>query len=128
MYLLFIRNRFLISLLSSLFLVAITAVFWVFFGDFFQSLDLSFQGLLYRNQDIARATRTDSLVVVAIDNKTLQDTSKGGLGRWQDFRRTYYARVIDNLTRAGAVTIGINMLFSESSSDATDDTILAESL
>ena len=54
-----------------------------------------------------------SLTLVAIDNKTLSDPSAGGLGRWQDFDRANYARVIDNLSQAGAIVIGFDVLFSE---------------
>lgn len=66
-----------------------------------------------------------SLTLVAIDNKTLSDPDKGGLGRWQEFQRDYYARAIENLNNAGAIVIGIDVLFSEK---ADGDDVLAETL
>lgn len=50
-------------------------------------------------------------MLVTIDDATLKNTKDGGLGRWQDFRRSYYAQVIDNLKRDGAAVIGIDVLF-----------------
>ncbi len=54
-----------------------------------------------------------SLTLVAIDDRTLTDKDRGGLGRWQDFDRAYYAQVIKNLNDAGALAIGVDVLFSE---------------
>ena len=65
----------------------------------------------------------DAITIVAIDNKTLSD--KTGLGRFQDFKRSYYARVIDHLKRDGAIVIGVDVLFSEKSAD---DRTLSESM
>jgi adenylate cyclase len=66
-----------------------------------------------------------SLSLVAIDDKTLMDKEAGGLGRWQEFDRAYYARAIENLNQAGAIAIGIDVLFSEK---ATNDEVLAASI
>lgn len=44
-----------------------------------------------------------AVVVVAIDDRTLTD--KTGLGRWQEFRRDYYAKVIDRLKKDGAIVV-----------------------
>jgi len=66
-----------------------------------------------------------SLTLVAIDNKTLADPDKGGLGRWQEFQRAYYAKAIQNLNDAGAIAIGVDVLFSEK---ATGDDELAATL
>ena len=65
-------------------------------------------------------TRTHpSVVLVTIDDQTLSDDA-GGLGRWQDFKRSYYAKVIDKLKDDGAVVIGVDVLFSEKSTPAED--------
>ncbi|HBY74430.1 TPA: hypothetical protein DEG21_00635 [Patescibacteria group bacterium] len=34
-----------------------------------------------------------------MDDKTLIDKDRWGLGRWQDFSRANYAKVIDNLSK-----------------------------
>jgi CHASE2 domain-containing sensor protein len=62
---------------------------------------------------IKNNTPHPDLVLVAIDNRTLKDKEFGGLGRWQDFKRPYYAKVVENLNAAGAEVIGIDVLFSE---------------
>jgi len=49
------------------------------------------------------------------------------LGRWQDFKRSYYATVIDHLKRDGALVIGMDILFSEKSKEE-EDRKLAESI
>jgi adenylate cyclase len=66
-----------------------------------------------------------SLTLVAIDDKTLSDPSVGGLGRWPDFDFVHYPKVIDNLSRAWAIVIGFDILFSEK---ARWDTELAASM
>lgn len=58
-------------------------------------------------------------MVIAIDDRSLSDTT--GLGRWQDYRREYYAKVIDRLKKDGAIVIGLDILFSEKSSTSGDD-------
>lgn len=54
-----------------------------------------------------------AITVVAIDDRTLSDET--GLGRWQEFRRDYYAKVIDRLKKDGALVVGVDVLFSEKS-------------
>ncbi len=61
---------------------------------------------------------TNTVVVVWIDDTTL--TTSGWLGRWQDFRRTYYADVIRNLRADGARVIGLDILFSDVSNSQED--------
>ncbi|OIP54216.1 hypothetical protein AUK10_01300 [Candidatus Gracilibacteria bacterium CG2_30_37_12] len=68
-------------------------------------------------------TANKNITIVAIDNKTLSNS--GGLGRFQDFKRSYYAQVIDNLKKDGAIIIGVDVLFSEKSEE---DESLAESI
>lgn len=66
-----------------------------------------------------------SVVTVSIDDATLSDDI--GLGRWQDFKREYYAKVIDRLKKDGAMVIGVDVLFSEKSDNSGDD-MLAKSI
>lgn len=62
--------------------------------------------------DPAVPTQTD-VTLVAIDPKSLLPQSQGGLGRWQDWQRAYYAKAIENLRGAGAKVIGLDIFFSE---------------
>ena len=66
-----------------------------------------------------------SIMTVSIDDATLSDNV--GLGRWQDFKREYYAKVIDRLKKDGAMVIGVDVLFSEKSDNGGDD-VLAKSI
>lgn len=93
-----------------------------FTGIFIQEANLGIKNILftrYGQNDVANK----HITLVTIDNKTLSDD--GGLGRFQNFKREYYARVLDNLKRDGAVIIGIDVLFSEKSEE---DASLTKSL
>lgn len=70
----------------------------------------------------------DRFVVVGIDAPTLSffATSKTHPANWP-FPRRYDARVVDNLVRAGAAHIAIDLQFSQPT-DPRDDYALAESL
>ena len=61
-----------------------------------------------------------NIVVVGIDDKTLQD-----YGKWSDWSRLLHAQAIDNLKEAGAKVIGFDVLFADSS---PDDQIFAASI
>jgi adenylate cyclase len=54
-----------------------------------------------------RAVIGDEVVVIAIDEKTLDE-----LGRWP-FPRSYFVDVVDNLNAMGVRAIGFDMIFSE---------------
>lgn len=62
--------------------------------------------------------------MVEIDDRTLSDD--GGLGRWQEFKRENYAKVIERLKNDGALVIGVDVLFSEKASQG--DTELREAI
>ncbi len=63
------------------------------------------------------------LVVVAIDDVTFSDLRV----RWP-FPRTYHARVIDRLRRAGARVIGYDVQFTEPSRDPKEDLALYDAV
>lgn len=65
--------------------------------------------------------------IVAIDDATLKARSQGGMGRWQNFERAYYAQAITNLKKAGALAIGVDILLSEPNRKE-DDLILGKAL
>ena len=66
------------------------------------------------------------IVIVAIDEKSLQEDNLGGFNKW---KREYYAQAIDVLNEAGAAVIGIDVTFPDSSIHGTsDDEILRDTL
>ncbi|MDD2891787.1 MAG: CHASE2 domain-containing protein, partial [Candidatus Gracilibacteria bacterium] len=93
-----------------------------FTGVFIQEANLGIKNILFSKYG-QNNTANKNITIVAIDNKTLSDN--GGLGRFQNFKRAYYAQVIDNLKKDGANIIGIDVLFSEKSEE---DTSLEKSL
>lgn len=65
-----------------------------------------------KNQVVTGEELTDQrITIVAIDEKSLSDEM--GLGRWTNWRRRFYARALDNLNKAGAKVIGIDLFFNK---------------
>ncbi len=62
----------------------------------------------------------EDVVVVAIDDVTFDELDR----RFQDFRRTLHARVIDRLREAGASAIAYDVQFTEPSRNPADDDAL----
>ncbi len=92
-------------------------------------MNLILQNEFYKEQYSNNKVAHNSIVIVEIDDKTLKDPEKWWLGRWQEFRRSYYAQVIDNLKKDWALVIWIDVLFSEKSLiNKKDDEILANSI
>ncbi len=77
------------------------------------------------SQSFPQKNLHSGIVLVTIDDRTLSDVT--GLGRWQNFSREYYAKVIDRLKKDGAIVIGVDVLFSEKSATGSDD-VLAKSI
>lgn len=98
-----VKNKLLASICIGL---AVTLIFAVLSKTaFFENLHLRFSNSLYQNK-----TTSKDIVIIAIDQKSLDDDV--GLGRFQDWRRTYYAQVIENLSKAGAKVIGLDIIFN----------------
>lgn len=93
-----------------------------FSGVFIQEANLWIKNILFSRYG-KNDTANKNITIVVIDNKTLSDSE--WLGRFQNFKRAYYAQVIDNLKKDGANVIGIDVLFSEKSEE---DIILERSL
>lgn len=127
-----IQNKFWIStIIASVVLLSILWANSSYFWDFFSRLNLYMQNWLFQSE----VTKTwwksanKAILVVEIDDRTLEDSDKWWLGRWQEFRRKYYAQVIDNLKADWAIVIWLDILFSEKSvNNSNDDKILAESI
>lgn len=121
-------------LISLIALISIACIFEYnpFFKPYIQSANLGIQNILISQYSTNKITNKN-ITIVAIDDKTLSDKNEKilwapwGLGRWQDFKRSYYATVIDHLKRDGALVIGIDILFSEKSKEE-EDTLLAKSI
>src|SRR3989339_216593 len=78
-----------------------------------------FQTLEYKSYDYRIRNRmaniiSDKIVIAAIDENSLEH-----LGRWP-WDRSIQARMIQKLTRAGAKTIGVDILFIEKSNEQSD--------
>lgn len=122
----FYHNKFLLSWMITLLILSIVFLASVehfplvhvpnFTGILIKQADLGIRNI-FLSRFSTNKVPNDNIAVVAIDNKTLSDTT--GLGRFQDFKRSYYAKVIDNLKRDGAIVIGIDVLFSEKSEEDT---------
>ncbi len=76
-----------------------------------------------------RGTRrpSDAVVLVLIDNPTFRELTAARLHSEFPFPRSYDARVIDNLRRAGAGTIALDIEFAHPT-DEPDDNALFEAL
>lgn len=61
-----------------------------------------------------------NIVIVGIDDSTLE-----AHGKWSEWRRSLNAQAIDNLSKAGAKVIGLDILFADVSAD---DSVLAEAI
>lgn len=103
------------QLLASLFILLLwTAVGTLLYALLFlPQIHTRLTDLLHDEQ----ATGSTQVRIVAIDAKSLSPQSEGGLGRWQDWQRSYYAQVIAHLRAAGAKVIGVDVFFSEPSSE-----------
>lgn len=88
-----------------------------FLKNYLESSNAGVRNILARTYPETRVH--PSIALVTIDDQTLSDEATG-LGRWQDFKRSYYAKVIDRLKDDGAVVIGVDVLFSEKSTPAED--------
>ncbi|MFC1656107.1 CHASE2 domain-containing protein [Patescibacteria group bacterium] len=66
------------------------------------------------NQLFTQKNTSDEIVIVAIDDQSIESLPTG-LGRFYNWRRTYYADVINKLQNSGAKTIGIDLFFTEKS-------------
>ena len=121
-------NKLLFSVIIAatiLFLVLIFSNLFPFSSIFHYS-NLGIRNILFSLDIPGKQTRIHpGITLVEIDNKTLADPDRGGLGRWQEFKRDYYALAIDHLHDAGAIVIGLDVLLSEK---AAGDSTLATSI
>ncbi len=113
-----LANKWILGSAISLF--SILLAFVLSFTTAFENLELKSYDLRFA---LRGPQRVDSLgvVIVDIDDQSFFDLPS----RWP-FPRTYYARLIDNLTRAGARLILFDIIFSEpTASNPAEDLALA---
>ncbi len=94
-------------------------VFLLYQAGFLKTIDARLTNVLYEQQ----SRHTGDVVVIKIDEKSLQSKEQGGLGRWQDWKREYFAQTVTNLRSAGAKVIGIDVFFSEPRGEMIADLI-----
>lgn len=68
---------------------------------------------------------SSEILIVSIDDKSLNDDA---MGRWQDWKRSDYADLIEILEENKIAVIGLDITFSEHSQDKAADERLAEVL
>lgn len=74
----------------------------------------------FSDQLFVSQSATPNVVLACIDDDTLK-----AYGRWEEWPRSLHIGAIDNLSQAGAMVIGFDILFADSSAD---DTVLAEAI
>ena len=101
-------------------LSAVNAFLWsiFYFNGIFGGWQLALQDKIYSTENRVG----EEIVIVAIDDASIADSR---LGRWQDWKRAYFAEAIKNLHAANAAVIGVDILFSENSTAADDAKLVA---
>lgn len=113
-----LANKWLLGSAISFF--SILLAFVLSFTTVFENLELKSYDLRFA---LRGAQRVDSLGVVIVD---IDDQSFFDLPHRWPFPRTYYARLIDNLVRAGARLILFDIIFSEpTATNPAEDLALA---
>lgn len=95
-------------------------VFFIAFFNFFQKWNWVINDLILYDES---NRPSEEIVIVAIDDKSLDDNA---MGRWQEWERSDYADLIEKLEEYGAAVIGLDITFSEHSSNQESDQKLAD--
>ncbi|MBI5421918.1 CHASE2 domain-containing protein [Candidatus Peregrinibacteria bacterium] len=92
-------------------------------SDWFLTWHLKFSNFFYHQ---GQGAVMREVVLVAIDDKSFERKNASEL-RTLQFSKADYARVIENLEKAGAKAIGVDIIFTENTSDA-DKAALVDTL
>lgn len=85
-----------------------------------EHIDLALTDQLAR---LSQQTTSPDIVIVAIDDKSLKE-----IGRWP-WRRAFHAAVLDRVTSAGPLAVGLDLIMVEPGRDQTvDDALLGEAI
>lgn len=89
------------------------------YRNFFEAFDSSLQDTLFQTGGEANP----GIIILGIDDSSMKE-----LGRWQDWKRTYFAEVINKLAKAKPAAIGIDVTFSDKSRNAGEDDSLIQAV
>jgi len=89
---------------------------YFFLPDYFQSLDNKVRDFYFQFRGPQKTS--DDVVIIDIDEKSIKE-----LGQWP-WERDKFAHILNNLTRAGAGIIGLDIVFSEA--DKTSPKLFAK--
>lgn len=87
--------------------------------NFFGSFDNFLQDTLLQTGRVV----DPSIIIIGIDDESLKK-----LGRWQDWKRTYYADIINKLAKGEPAVIGVDITFSDKSGNPEDDVALVNAV
>jgi len=115
------RNKIIFGLLSSFFLSFLFLIMMQ--RGMFSTLNLKISNFFYYQSE---NEASKDIVIVAIDNKAFEIANSSELGTLT-FTKESYAKVIENLEKAGVKAIGIDIILSEKT-NKKDQKILASVL
>jgi adenylate cyclase len=105
-----------LGLLAGAIVLLITRVLPAFESFENKTFDLRYQRKLRSQSEDAKI---EDIIIVDIDNRSLEK-----LGRFQQWPRSYHARVIDYLRAGGAACIAFDVLFVERDAQPAEDSLL----
>ncbi|MFA6549793.1 MAG: CHASE2 domain-containing protein [Candidatus Gracilibacteria bacterium] len=109
----------ILALAGMLVLVSVLVSAGIFSGAL-KSWNLKLQNVLYqKNADLSQ-----NIVIVEIDNKSLDDAS--GLGRFQNWRRTFYAKALNEIEKGSPKAVAFDILFSTRTRGIPEDAMKAK--
>ncbi|HDP99261.1 MAG TPA: CHASE2 domain-containing protein, partial [bacterium] len=110
-----------LGLSSALFVIFVTEILFppVFNRFENQTLDLRFTRKIQQLESLRDGSKIEDIIIIDIDNRSLNK-----LGRFQQWRRDYYAEVIRFVSESGALIIGFDILFMERDLDHANDSLL----
>ncbi|MBN2008038.1 CHASE2 domain-containing protein [candidate division KSB1 bacterium] len=120
-----LKTSFMLTGASLAIVIVLTMALFKSQFDIFEAktLDWRYQSKVNRMQKLPGGIETiEEIVVVDIDNRSLEK-----LGRYQQWPRSYHAKIIDNISQDGALAIVFDVLFMEHDKDSTIDRSLIES-
>ncbi len=113
-----------IALLACCLVTLMTVVIWpeVFNAFEAKSLDIRYKSRLIHLWEKRAGATIDDIIIIDIDNRSLEK-----LGQFNQWPRSYHARLIDYITTGGALAIGFDILFLEPERNQAEDSALVAS-
>lgn len=106
----FNRSNLVLCFFLSIFVLLVTSDLF-FSAKIFQSLENKIFDLYFQRRGVLSTSDSLNVIIVSISNETIRELPPP-YNKWP-LQRNLYAKVIDNLNRAGAKAIGIDLLFEE---------------